>query len=231
MEFLQIGRWVRGAQAALAAKRAPGQDVPRVSTVRRSLIVANCLRPWPPWRGFRSGTHPRPARDSRRLFRSARVRVAQDGCEFHRPKTYAALRRQIEEVPWRKLDGHARRWRNSSVSLLPHSQTPPGAQSALVPAGTRCKRAPKKALCLNFDQSCARSAQIPIQRRGVSRCSTDIDPRHAPANGDEDDLTVVRMAPLQASPERSGFEQGGQLSWLGSGSDALASDRPIRWRP
>ena len=53
---------------------------------------------------------------------------AQVGCEFLRPKTYAALRRQIGEARWRKPDGHGRRWRNSSVSLRPHSQTPPRAQ-------------------------------------------------------------------------------------------------------
>jgi hypothetical protein len=44
-----------------------------------------------------------------RLFRSARVRVARDGSEFHRPKTYVALRRQTRKLPGesRMLSGGA----------------------------------------------------------------------------------------------------------------------------
>lgn len=49
--------------------------------------------------GSHSGTQPRPSHDSWRLFRSARVRVARDGSEFHRPKTYVALRRQTRKLP------------------------------------------------------------------------------------------------------------------------------------
>ena len=49
--------------------------------------------------GSHSGTHPRPSHHSRRFFRSARVRVARDGSEFHRPKTYVALRRQTRKLP------------------------------------------------------------------------------------------------------------------------------------
>ena len=49
--------------------------------------------------GSHSGTQPRPSHNSWRLFRSARVRVARDGSEFHRPKTYVALRRQTRKLP------------------------------------------------------------------------------------------------------------------------------------
>jgi len=37
------GRWFRGAQTTLARETRPGQDMPSVSAMRRSLIVANCL--------------------------------------------------------------------------------------------------------------------------------------------------------------------------------------------
>ena len=132
MAFLQIWALGQGAHARpMAAKRAPAQDVPSVSAVRRSLIVSNCLTRSAVPAGFRRGPHTRPGRESRRVSRSLRVRAAQDGCEFHRPKTGAALRRQIEEAPWRSPDGHGQRWRNSSVSRRPRSRTPPQAQSTL----------------------------------------------------------------------------------------------------
>ena len=132
MAFLQIWALGQGAHARpMAAKRAPAQDVPSVSAVRRPLIVSNCLTRSAVPAGFRRGPHTRPGRESRRLSRSLRVRAAQDGCEFHRPKRGAALRRQIEEAPWRRPNGHGRRWRNSSVSRRLRSRTTPQAQSAL----------------------------------------------------------------------------------------------------
>jgi len=124
MAFLQIWALGQGAHARpMAAKRAPAQDVPSVSAVRRPLIVSNYLTRSAVPAGFRRGPHTRPGRESRRLSRSLRVRAAQDGCEFHRPKRGAALWRQIEEAPWRKPDAQRRRWRNSSAFLRAHSQT------------------------------------------------------------------------------------------------------------
>ena len=131
MAFRQIWALGQGAHAQpMAAKRAPAQDVPSVSAVRRPLIVSNYLTRSAVPAGFRRGPHTRPGRESRRLSRSLRVRAAQDGCEFHRPKRGAALRRQIEEAPWRRPNGHGRRWR-SSVSRRLRSRTTPQAQSAL----------------------------------------------------------------------------------------------------
>ncbi len=104
----------------MAAKRAPAQDVPSVSAVRRSLIVSTCLT--------RSAVPAGPSSRTSHSSRS-RVRVFLGVFAFESLKMVANFlgRKQaphfgqIEEAPWRRSDGHGRRRRNSSVSRRPRS--------------------------------------------------------------------------------------------------------------
>src|SRR5208282_6802 len=80
-----------------------------------------------------SGTHPRPSHDSRRLFRSARIRVARDGSEFHRAKTYVALRRQTRKLPGesRMLSGGAGEIHQFFSDHIVNGRPPPERRVAL----------------------------------------------------------------------------------------------------
>ena len=60
------------------------------------------------------------------IFRSRR---ASRRVELHQPM-HRRTSERIGEAPWRTLDGHGPRWRNSSVSRRPRSRTPPRVHSA-----------------------------------------------------------------------------------------------------
>jgi hypothetical protein len=108
---------------------------PDFSTPRRS---------WQKCRpGSPSGTHPRPSHDSRRLFRSARVLVSGDGSEFHRPKTYVALRRQARKLPGesRMLRGGAGEIHQFFSDRIVNGRPPPERRVALFWLGSKLDNA------------------------------------------------------------------------------------------
>jgi hypothetical protein len=89
------------------------------------------------------GNSPRPSHDSRPLFRSARVRVARDDSEFHRPKTYVAVRRQTRKLPGesRMLSGGAGEIHRFFSDRIVNGRPPPERRVALSWLGSKLDNA------------------------------------------------------------------------------------------